>query len=109
MNDPSETTQTSSPTRSGLALHQVILRPLVTEKGTHAATRHNQYAFEVDGRATKGDIRRAVEDLFHVKVRHIGTQTRRGKARRYRYKMGHTAGWKKAIVTLHDEYRIDFF
>ncbi len=92
-----------------LELHQVILRPLVTEKGTHRAARLNQYSFQVNPRATKQDVKRAVEDLFDVKVVKVCTQTRRGKPRRYRFKFGRTADWKKAIVTLHEEHRIDFF
>jgi large subunit ribosomal protein L23 len=89
--------------------YQVILRPLVTEKGMHRSTRHNQYAFEVDPAAGKDDIRRAVEDLFNVKVVKVNTQSRRGKPRKHRFKAGQTKAWKKAIVTLHEENRIDFF
>ena len=89
--------------------YQVILRPLVTEKGMHRSTRHNQYAFEVDPAANKDDIRRAVEDLFNVKVERVNTQSRRGKPRKHKFKAGQTKAWKKAIVTLHEENRIDFF
>ena len=48
--------------------HQIIVRPLVTEKGMHRSTRNNAYAFEVHNLATKTDVRRAVEELFNVKV-----------------------------------------
>ena len=89
--------------------YQVVLRPLVTEKGMHRSTRHNQYAFEVDTAASKDDIRRAIEDLFNVKVEKVRTQSRRGKPRKHRFKAGQTKAWKKAIVTLHEENRIDFF
>jgi large subunit ribosomal protein L23 len=89
--------------------YQVILRPLVTEKGMHRSTRNNQYAFEVSPQATKDDVRRAVEDLFHVKVEKVRTQNRRGKPRRHRFRMGQTKAWKKAIITLNAEHRIDFF
>lgn len=89
--------------------YQVIVRPLVTEKGMHRSTRNNQYAFEVNSLATKEDVRRAVEDLFSVKVEKVRTQTRRGKHRRHRFKQGETKSWKKAIVTLNEEHRIDFF
>src|SRR5262245_13391702 len=51
-----------------LAPHQIIVRPLVTEKGMHRSTRYNAYAFEVNKMATKHDIRQAVEELFNVKV-----------------------------------------
>jgi large subunit ribosomal protein L23 len=53
--------------------------------------------------------RRAVEDLFNVKVIRVNTQTRRGKPRKHRFKAGQTKAWKKAIVTLHEENRLDFF
>lgn len=89
--------------------HQVIVRPLVTEKGTHRATRNNQYAFEIHPQATKTDVRRAIEELFHVKVDKVMTQNRKGKKRRYRNKLGETSHWKKAIVKLNSEHRIDFF
>jgi len=89
--------------------HQIILRPLVTEKGMHRSTRQNQYAFEINPLATKADVRRAVEDLFDVKVEKVRTQNRKGKPRRYRFRYGHTKDWKKAIVTLNSEHRIDFF
>jgi large subunit ribosomal protein L23 len=89
--------------------YQVILRPLVTEKGMHRSTRYNQYAFEVNRDATKEDIRRAVEELFEVKVEKVRTQNRLGKARRHKFRAGATKGWKKALVTLNEEHRIDFF
>jgi len=89
--------------------HQVILRPLVTEKGMHRATRNNQYAFEVNPLAEKVDVREAVESLFNVKVLKVRTQNRVGKPRRYRFTYGRTKNWKKAIVTLDSEDRIDFF
>ena len=89
--------------------HQVILRPLVTEKGMHRSTRYNAYAFEVNRLATKVDVRRAVESLFDVKVVRVHTQNRKGKPRRSRFRSGRTKDWKKAIVTLDPEHRIEFF
>ena len=89
--------------------HQILLRPLVTEKGVHRASRHNQYAFEVHRDATKYDVKRAVEALFDVKVAKVRTQNRKGKVRRYRWRFGRTADWKRAIVQLDPEHRIDFF
>jgi large subunit ribosomal protein L23 len=98
-------------TKTNLLLkpHQIILRPLVTEKGMHRATRNNAYAFEVNRLAGKDDVRRTVEELFDVKVLSVRTQNRKGKPRRTRYRQGLTKQWKKAIVTLHAEHRIDFF
>jgi len=89
--------------------HQVVLRPLVTEKGTHQFTRHNAYSFEVNLWASKDQIRLAVEDLFNVRVEKVRTQLRSGKKRRYRFRVGKLPSWKKAIVTLHEEDRIEFF
>ncbi|MGA2032262.1 MAG: 50S ribosomal protein L23 [Thermoguttaceae bacterium] len=101
--------QDASDSKPKLASHQIILRPLVTEKGMHKATRYNAYAFEVNRAAGKDDIRRAVEELFDVKVLRVHTQNRKGKPRRSRFRQGNTKSWKKAIVTLHEEHRIDFF
>jgi large subunit ribosomal protein L23 len=89
--------------------HQIILRPLVTEKGMHRSTRNNAYAFEVNRMATKADVRRAIEELFNVSVLAVHTQNRKGKPRRTRMQFGYTNDWKKAIVTLDSEHRIDFF
>jgi large subunit ribosomal protein L23 len=82
---------------------------LVTEKGVHKATRQNRYAFQVSPLATKTQIKAAIEELFNVKVVDIATQNRKGKARRYRARAGATKAWKKAIVKLGSEYKIDFF
>ena len=88
---------------------QIILRPLVTEKGVHRSTRQNAYAFEVAPEATKTDIRKAVEELFNVKVLRVHTQNRKGKPRRTRTRMSRTSDWKKAIVKLDAEHRIELF
>lgn len=97
--------------QTGLSLeaYQVVLRPLVTEKGVHRATRHNHYAFEVHPQATKTQIKKAVEELFNVQVVAVKTQNRLGKTRRFRNRAGLTSSWKKAIVKLGADSRIDFF
>ena len=89
--------------------HQVIVKPLVTEKGMHKSTRNNAYAFEINRLATKEDVKKAVETLFEVKVLKVATQNRKGKVRRTRFRLGMTKDWKKAIVTLDAEHRINFF
>src|SRR5580704_79018 len=89
--------------------HQIVLRPLITEKGTHQFTHHNAYPFEVNLWATKDQIKAAVEELFSVRVEKVRTQQRLGKKRRYRFRVGQLPRWKKAIVTLHGEDRIEFF
>ncbi|HEY2883404.1 MAG TPA: 50S ribosomal protein L23 [Pirellulales bacterium] len=104
------TTETQTPQQHVLlASHQIIVRPLVTEKGMHKSTRHNAYAFEVNKLATKADVRRAIEELFSVKVVRVHIQNRKGKPRRSRIRMGQTQAWKKAIVKLDPEHKIDFF
>ncbi|HLJ98005.1 MAG TPA: 50S ribosomal protein L23 [Gemmataceae bacterium] len=102
--------QVSKQTRGPeLEPHQVILQPLVTEKGTHQFTRHNAYPFQVNPWANKQQIKAAVEELFNVRVEKVRTQTRLGKKRRYRFRVGRLPNWKKAIVTLHQDDRIEFF
>jgi large subunit ribosomal protein L23 len=93
----------------GMSPDQLILRPKVTEKGMFQSQEYNQYTFEVNPLATKTQIREAVEELFNVKVAHVAIQNRSGKARRYRFKKGRTKSWKKAIVKLKPDNRIDFF
>jgi large subunit ribosomal protein L23 len=89
--------------------YQVILRPLVTEKGTHQSTRYNAYAFQVHPSANKTQIKDAVEEMFHVRVEGVRTMTRKGKKKRFRQEMGSMPNWKKAVVTLNDEDKIEFF
>ena len=88
---------------------QIILRPLVTDKGYHKSERTNAYCFEVNPLATKTEIKNAVEELFDVKVDKVNTQTRKGKARRTRNGVSYTSDWKKAIVILNEEHRIDYY
>ena len=99
------------PPRKGPKLepHQVIIKPIVTEKVVYQSNELNQYTFKVNVLATKTEIKAAVEELFKVKVEKVATQTRKGKPRRYRFTWGRTKAWKKAIVKLDAEHRIDFF
>jgi large subunit ribosomal protein L23 len=92
-----------------LSPHQVIVRPLVTEKGMHRASRHNAYSFEVVTEANKADIRRAVEEMFNVKVEKVAVQNRVGKMRRSRMRRTSTKAWKKAVVTLKPDFKINLF
>ena len=105
-------TKSGSKAGSGPKLedHQVVLRPLVTEKGTHQFNRYNAYPFEVNPYADKQRIKQAVEELFDVRVLKVRTQNRRGKPRHDRFRRERkTKQWKKAIVMLHAEDRIEFF
>src|SRR3712207_3695003 len=90
--------------------HQVILKPIITEKATHESTRYRAYPFEVNPWASKEEIKAAAEGLFGVRVMKDRTQNRAGKHRRFRFRLGRLANWKKAIITLHeDSPQIDFF
>ena len=90
--------------------HQVILRPIITEKATHQSSRYRAYPFEVNPWATKDEIKAAAEELFGVRVQKVRTQNRPGKERRFRFRMGRLTNWKKAIITLYeDSPQIDFF
>src|SRR5215471_15503203 len=104
---------TTTKTKFGpdLEPHQVILAPLVTEKGTHQSTHqhHNAYSFQVNLWANKAQIKHAVQELFNVRVEKVRTQLRLGKKRRYRFRHGKLSNWKKAIVKLHADDKIEFF
>jgi large subunit ribosomal protein L23 len=91
--------------------HQIVLRPIITEKGTHQSTHenHNAYSFEVNLWATKDQVKHAVQELFGVRVLKVRTQMRQGKKRRYRFRVGQMSNWKKAVVKLHSEDKIEFF
>ena len=85
--------------------HDVIKRPVVTEKTT-GAMEANQYTFEVDLRATKTQIKQAIEQIFNVKVVKVNTSRVPGKVRRRGRTEGRTSEWKKAVVTLREGDRI---
>ena len=89
--------------------YQVVIKPLITEKGTNQNEDLNQYAFQVHQRANKQQIREAVQKIYEVRVLKVRTMKRHGKMRRYRYTRGRTAGIKKAVVTLHPDDNIDLF
>lgn len=80
--------------------YHVIRRALVTERGTRLREQHNQYLFEVDPGASKGEIREAVEALFKVDVTGVRTSRVPGKWRRVGRYLGQRSGWKKAIVSV---------
>jgi large subunit ribosomal protein L23 len=88
---------------------QVIQRPLVTEKSTLGREERNEVAFAVDPRASKHDVRRAVEELFSVRVDDVRTMRMPRKTRRVGRFIGHRPQWKKAIVRLAEGQSIEFF
>ena len=90
--------------------HQVLIRPVITEKNTMLSERHNQYAFEVSRDANKLEIKRAVETVFKdVRVISVNTVWVPGKERRFGRRSGMTKPWKKAIVGLAQGQRIELF
>ena len=90
-------------------IYGVIVRPLVTEKGTYQSEKLNAYAFEVTPDANKAQIRQAIEKIYNVKVQEVRTANRKGKQRRTGARWGRTRHWKKAVVILHPEHHIDLF
>lgn len=101
-------------------IYHIVRRPLVTEKGTHQSKqshdatrtrpgRGGAYSFEVHPEANKFEIKNAIEKIYNVQVQAVRTMTRAGKKRRYRYKVGQTRHWKKAVVVLKPDHHIDLF
>lgn len=86
--------------------YDIILSPVITEKST-IASESNQVVFKVAGRATKPEIKAAVETLFGVKVKGVNTLVRKGKIKLFRGKPGRQSDFKKAIVTLEEGQTID--
>jgi large subunit ribosomal protein L23 len=93
----------------GRDIHSVIIRPIVTEKGTYQSQTLNAYAFEVGAGANKAQIKQAVEKIYDVKVLEVRTANRKGKQRRTGRTQGKTRRWKKAVVVLYEDHRIDLF
>ena len=86
--------------------YDVIVAPVVTEKAT-IASEHNKVLFKVAGKATKPQIKEAVEKLFDVKVKSVNTLVRKGKTKSFRGTYGSQSDTKRAIVTLEEGHRID--
>lgn len=89
--------------------HDVIRKPLVTEKSNIGREEQNLVTFAVDPRANKHEIRQAVEQLFQVKVVDVRTMRMPRKTRRVGRFAGRKTGWKKAIVKLAEGQAIEFF
>ena len=92
-----------------MAAQDIVIRPIITERSM-AGIGMKKYTFEVAQSATKVDIKRAVEELFGVKVSKVNTLHVRGHLRRQGRTEGYTPSWKKAVVTLtEDSKSIEFF
>ena len=89
-------------------LTRVVKRPIVTEKNTLLSNSKNEYAFEVDLRATKSQVKQAIEKFFGVHVVRVNTLINRKAARRLGRWPGKRTLWKKAIVKLKEGDKFDF-
>jgi len=88
---------------------QVLKAPLVTEKLDGLREDQHTYAFEVDKRASKIDVREAIEKLFKVRVLEVRTSIMRGKKKRLGVRMGQRSNWKRALVKLSPGQKLDIF
>jgi len=91
---------------TALQHYDIIQRPVITEKST-LGSEHNQVTFVVAPKATKPQIKRAVEALFDVKVEKVNTLNQKGKVKRFRGIRGRRPDMRKAIVTLKEGHSID--
>ncbi len=89
--------------------YQVVLKPLLTEKGTRLKEEGNQYLFRVARTANKIEIKQAIEQLFKVTVLNVRTARMRGKVKRLGRFQGRTSDWKKAIATLKEGDSIELY
>ncbi|MDX2501066.1 MAG: 50S ribosomal protein L23 [Deltaproteobacteria bacterium] len=89
--------------------HEIIIKPLITEKTSIQKELHNQLSFEVDRRANRIEIKQAIESIFNVRVAAIKTMQVTGKTKQRGRITGKRRDWKKAIVKLMPGERIDFF
>jgi large subunit ribosomal protein L23 len=89
--------------------YDMIIKPVVTEKTTEQKEKDNQITFEVMPKANRIEIKRAIESIFSVKVEAVRTMNIKGKVKRRGRVIGKRKNWKKAIVTLMPDQRIDFF
>jgi large subunit ribosomal protein L23 len=92
-----------------MTAHEIIIRPLITEKTSIQKEMYNQVSFEVDRRANRIEIKRAIETIFNVRVAGVKTMQITGKTERRGRVLGKRRDWKKAVVKLMPGERIDFF
>ncbi len=90
-------------------LYNIIKRPLITEKASDKKAAENQVVFEVDPKANRAEIKKAVEKIFEVSVIKVNTINYPGKEKRMGRNLGRRPAWKKAYVTLKENETIEFF
>jgi large subunit ribosomal protein L23 len=91
-----------------LDAHDIVRRPLITEKGTELTSDHNAYTFLVAPYANKVQIRKAIEQLFKVKVIGVRTMTRHGKLKGRGRRRVRRPDWKRAVVSLAEGQSVEF-
>jgi len=89
--------------------HAIIRRPIISEKSTMQKEVSNQISFEVDRKANRIEIKKAIQSLFSVQVDAVRTLQIKGKFKKRGRIIGKSKDWKKAIVTLKPGERIEFF
>ena len=92
-----------------MTAHEIIIRPLITEKTSIQKEMFNKVTFEVDRRANRIEIKKAIQTIFNVRVASVKTMQITGKTKQRGRITGKRRDWKKAIVTLLPGERIDFF
>jgi large subunit ribosomal protein L23 len=90
-------------------MYQIVIKPLVTEKGTTMLSEGNWVTFKVHTDANKIEIRDAIQKIFTVSVLQVNTQIVRGKRKRFGKTVGHSKAWKKAMVQLKEGDKIEIF
>ena len=89
--------------------HQIIIRPVISEKSYNLIESEGQYTFQVDRRANKNQIKHAIESAFDVQVQKVNTAHVKSKPKRQGLTHGRTSKWKKAVVKLAEGDRIELF
>lgn len=89
-------------------IYDVIKKPLFTEKGMDIKERENKVLIEVDSGSNKHEIKKAVEDIFKVKVEKVATINEKGKMKRFGKSAGRSPDRKKAVITLKEGEKLDF-
>lgn len=88
---------------------EVVKKPLITEKATWGSSEQNRYSFSVDRRATKTDIKKAIESLYKVRVVSVATKVRKARDRAYKYGVIEGKLSKQAVVRVHPDDKIELF
>jgi len=91
-----------------ISVYDVIKKPLITEKAVSLKEDQNQVVFSVHPQANKVQIKEAVEELFEVKVKDVKTMNFKGKKKRFGLTLGRRDDWKKAVVMLEEDQKLEF-